>query len=254
MTSRIRETTYVRSLPPVLRWFCTLIGLRWLDRGEWNFTWGSINWRRSFGAGLILFDDEDSSGGRYSIKIAPIFFSLFINTAFRRAEPPKEVVEAWGFSFIDNRFDGLFLNWGDAVKIVYMPWHWHHVITEVRGADGAWRKKIDDYEERRPGYSYADFRQVTTHPYSYRLRSGVRQEVDATIFVERRTWRWLWFGTKVALPFPRKTVPVINVTFSGEVGERSGSWKGGTIGCTFAIEPFETAVEALRRMEVERKF
>lgn len=46
----------------------------------------------------------------------------------------------------------------------------------------------------------------------------------------------------------------INVDFDGEVGERTGSWKGGTIGCGYDLLPDETMLDALRRMERNRTF
>jgi hypothetical protein len=44
------------------------------------------------------------------------------------------------------------------------------------------------------------------------------------------------------------------VVFSAEVGERSGSWKGGCIGCGYDLLPDELPEECLRRMERDRKF
>jgi len=41
---------------------------------------------------------------------------------------------------------------------------------------------------------------------------------------------------------------------TGEVGERTGEWKGGTTGCGYQMLPNETPLETLRRMEKERKF
>lgn len=46
----------------------------------------------------------------------------------------------------------------------------------------------------------------------------------------------------------------IDVEFNAEVGERTGSWKGGCIGCGYQMNPNETPLQALRRMEAERKF
>lgn len=47
---------------------------------------------------------------------------------------------------------------------------------------------------------------------------------------------------------------IIDIEFSDEVGERTGSWKGGVLGCGFDMLPGERPVDALRRMELERKF
>ena len=46
----------------------------------------------------------------------------------------------------------------------------------------------------------------------------------------------------------------MSVNFSDEVGERSGSWKGGTLGCGYDLLKNETMEQCLRRMEKERKF
>lgn len=47
---------------------------------------------------------------------------------------------------------------------------------------------------------------------------------------------------------------VIEIEFDGEVGERTGSWKGGTIGCSYKMQEDKTIEQCLRRMERERKF
>lgn len=51
-----------------------------------------------------------------------------------------------------------------------------------------------------------------------------------------------------------RVIRSIDVEFDGEVGERTGSWKGGTIGCEYELRPNETPYECLKRMEQERKF
>jgi hypothetical protein len=85
------------------------------------------------------------------------------------------------------------------------------------------------------------------HPYRYVLRSGKVQERTATIKVETRRWTRPWIPRVLF----KKT---IDVNFDDEVGERSGSWKGGTIGCGYDMLPGELPVDTLRRMERERKF
>jgi hypothetical protein len=132
----------------------------------------------------------------------------------------------YGFTFFDT---GLHLHWGksrglrsDPSKIVNMPWAWRHKEHRI----------LSEKE---------------THPYRYVLRSGEVQERTATINAEQRTWVRPWLPWKLV----RKS---INIEFSDEVGERSGSWKGGTVGCSYEMNPGETPLDALRRMEKERKF
>lgn len=111
---------------------------------------------------------------------------------------------------------------GDPRIVIYMPWHWkhreHRVLTEPE-----------------------------THPYRYTLRNGTVQERTATIRAEY--WRWTRYW------WPRvKDLRAIDVQFNDEVGERTGSWKGGTIGCGYNMLPGESPLDTLRRMEAERKF
>jgi len=44
------------------------------------------------------------------------------------------------------------------------------------------------------------------------------------------------------------------VSFDAEVGEGTGSYKGGVVGCSHDMLPFETPIETLRRMEKEVRF
>lgn len=132
----------------------------------------------------------------------------------------------FGFVFFG---DGLHLHWGqsqgtrnDPITIIGMPWRWRHRKHEI----------LSDPVE---------------YAYSYTLRSGQVQYRKATIQVEARQWTRPW------LPYKR-TDKYIDVRFDGEVGERSGSWKGGCIGCSWTMLPHEDAYSALLRMERERKF
>jgi hypothetical protein len=132
----------------------------------------------------------------------------------------------YGFHFFA---DLLFIRWGkdqgmrnDPHVAFTMPWGWRHrehkVLTEPE-----------------------------THPYTYILKSGEVQDRLATIQVETRLWTRPWIPTRL---FKRS----IDVEFNAEVGERTGSWKGGVLGCGYEMLPNETPLQTLRRMEIERQF
>lgn len=132
----------------------------------------------------------------------------------------------YGFVFFS---DGLHLHWGkckgkrgDPMTVIGMPWRWRHrehkVLSEPEAA-----------------------------PFRYVLRSGQVQERVATIQVESRLWTRFW------LPF-RRMSRYIDIKFDGEVGERSGTWKGGVIGCSYEMQPGEAPVDTLRRMERDEVF
>jgi hypothetical protein len=89
-----------------------------------------------------------------------------------------------------------------------------------------------------------------TYPYTYTLKSGVVQHRKALLKVSEREWRWHWFKW---LPLTKMVRKTIDITFDDEVGERTGSWKGGTLGCGYNMKPGELPEQTLRRMEKERK-
>lgn len=82
---------------------------------------------------------------------------------------------------------------------------------------------------------------------AYKLRSAALDARPRHLW--RRRWRWFQW-----LPWPRMVKRSIDIRFDDEVGERTGSWKGGCIGWGFDWRHGETMLDALRRMEAERKF
>lgn len=89
-----------------------------------------------------------------------------------------------------------------------------------------------------------------TYPYRYVLKNGEVQEREATVYVDRMTWRAKWWPV---IPL-QKVRTSINISFNAEVGEGTGSWKGGCVGCGYDMMLTETPFECLQRMERERKF
>ncbi len=158
---------------------------------------------------------------------------------------PKEIMESWGLYWHES---SLVLCWGDDTKHFYAPWMWDHCLAEVRRPDGSWVPHVCSYErDKEP-----DGRELFTFPYRYVCDSGEIQEAIATVYVERRTWKWRWFKM---LPWPRKIRQSIDVAFNREMGDRAGrDWKGGCIGCGWDMKTGETAEQTLRRMESERRF
>ncbi|MGE4193041.1 MAG: hypothetical protein AB7E51_06610 [Pseudodesulfovibrio sp.] len=132
----------------------------------------------------------------------------------------------YGFYFFE---DYLVFSWGkakgknsDPRKHFRMPWGWRFVE----------HKKHTEPE---------------THPYRYIMNDGEVQEREATIYKESREWWRPWLPCKLY----RES---INIDFSDEVGERTGSWKGGVVGCGYDMKDGETPLDTLRRMERERVF
>jgi len=127
------------------------------------------------------------------------------------------------------------------------PFELRHMRHEVRRADGTWEPYVGIWERGKT----PDQRELMTFPYRYTLKNGTIQDRTATVYVERRAWRPLCL--KWTSLFEKERIS-IDVEFSDEVGERTGTWKGGTVGCGYEMLPGETPEQCLRRMERERKF
>lgn len=157
---------------------------------------------------------------------------------------PHEIMESWGILLHDR---SIHLKWGSKYKFIHLPWDRVHIKHEVRRPDGSWVPYVGTYErDKEP-----DGRWIATYPYRYTLKSGEVQERQATIYVDRMEWRQKWLKWCPYFATKRKS---ISVEFDGEVGERTGSWKGGTIGCGYEMRPGELPIDTLRRMEREREF
>jgi hypothetical protein len=184
---------------------------------------------------LSLFEEG------FSLNLLGFFIPLtFLD---RWVYEPRDCMESWGVCYHER---SIHLNWATACKVVRMPWDYEHVGVWVLRPDGAWATQVQSYEAGEP-----DGRLTETHSYRYALKSGEVQERTAEVYAERREWRQRWL---MWCPWFAKKRTSIDVMFNAEVGERTGSWKGGCIGCGYDLKPGETLLEALRRMESERIF
>lgn len=195
-----------------------------------------------------------------SLNISLFRFGLYFKLPkFLRGEVMEQ---AYGGYFGD---DALVLEWNKKRKFFHYPWsldfhaRYELVTSEKYGPEHSvtcWVKVEDRrdpllHARRRRGLPHGEVGTKSSHPYRYTLRSGSVQERSATIFGMRYEHRRRW------LPFVdwfAKKSDSIQVEFSDEVGERTGSWKGGCIGCGYTLLPGETLLQCLRRMESERKF
>ncbi len=185
------------------------------------------------------------------------FFGLLIALPYfcnRWHREPEEMMDRWGFYYFPDGSDLVF-ELGKWHKRISMPWSYTHIISEVRRPDGKWTKEKTEYGRPHDVYDQPDWhvdgRWVGHFVYVYTLKSGERQVRTATVTVGRMEWRQRWLKwTRVFA----KVRTSIDVRFDAEVGERTGSWKGGCVGCGYNMKPGETAEQTLRRMESEREF
>lgn len=238
------------------------LGFRLIDRGRgWRLMsrWAEITGRVGLSIDLMNWAEEEN----WSLHLHLIWPNMFIRLPLPRREPKDQISDQWGFSVSTDGWDSVHLHWGQRTKIVHAPWAWSFFRWSYLAKDGrSWLHELDSHRAGRDSipvgqpqidwFMHRDLpRWKKTLPYRYVLRSGVVQEREATIGVEEAEWRWRWFKW---LAWPRKVRRSIDVTFNDEVGERSGSWKGGTLGCGYTMQHDETPEECLRRMESERKF
>lgn len=194
--------------------------------------------RPRFSFGLALFGRDGGLTGRVLLDLFGFYIFLC-----KWGRPPEELMESWGFTY---HMRGIQFQWGRHCRIWYLPWALEHQKTETMRPDGSWVPLIASYE------SGDDGRLREIHPYTYKLKSGdALQQREAAVWAERREWRWRWFQW---LPWPRIIRTSIWVEFDEEIGERVGTWKGGTVGCGWDLRPGEALGDALGRMERDRKF
>jgi hypothetical protein len=250
------DVVIAERIPRLIR----LLGVKFKDgKRAYRMQWGELSFCRGVAIKLCLFDPDDDP--RLSLHLHALWTNVYLSLPWKlepdRNAPLGETMARWGFSTFEG---AVHFHWRYWTKVVTAPWYnWVQTSHDVRRADGSWVPFVGSWEEAqppgetniygRPGKE-PDGRLIEEYPYRYVLRSGEVQNRTASISVERRRRKLRWLRR---LPFAR-TSYAIEIEFSDEVGERSGSWKGGCIGCAYGLRENETPRECLYRMQEERKF
>jgi hypothetical protein len=236
---RVEKTGYYDARPQVNFTLTTLLGIIGLVISPFVGIWFALAM-----LSVILF-----------IPWGQVYLKIPYNTGMDEdSDSPS-----WGFYFYGEGRkipDNFVICRGGKLKHIDLPWALDWVRTSRMIKDGSWlherkgdRKRgidIDWWSEETQAKLWKE-----THPYQYVLGDGRIQDRLATITVEEREWRPRWFRWTNIFAKIRTD---IDIEFSGEVGEREGSWKGGTIGCSWDLLPGETPLGCLRRREKERVF
>jgi hypothetical protein len=199
------------------------------DRDGWVF------------ASVFYVSSDDDEGARRLLNLSFWRLSVWLPMGFSKRQVKPFEGPRWGFS-ASGEF-GLVFYCGQRRKSFDWPWDLHTLAYETQLVDGSWAKQNSRDAEAKAA--------TEKHAYTYTLRSGEVQHRTATISRQRHIITWRAFK---AIGKPRWIKEGIDIEFDGEVGERSGSWKGGCLGCSYDLRPGETMEQALRRMEAERKF
>lgn len=218
-------------------------------RNHWlEFTTG---WSRF----SIMYKEAGYDSKPY-INVSLLWGSLYVFTSQNRKKYIKEKYlfgddRRWGIDYT-HELASVCIQVGLRNKYFSMPWSKVWVRTSKLMKDDSWEHETKgNRKEFYNDHIWGDIVFKETFSYTYRLKNGKTQNVKATITVEEREWRYIILKWTDKFNIVDKS---IGVSFSSEVGERSGSYKGGTTGCGWLMRKGETPKETLRRMEKERKF
>jgi len=252
-------------------------GRAWLRNGKRYDELGHIEWSfgskaRDFSAKVTFGPGEDERGIMFHLCL-PFLFSIYmtLELGWIRARERRLGFAIHNDAFWLYIFDEAMgsISHPDKRKWYQRYYHWDfpwqydwyssEVLTNrmallaesiyIENRGDRQKLGIDSFEQMRQK-EQAEKTVQETWDYRYVLKNGKVQNVKATICLHRMTWRMRWWPL---LPF-KKVSTSIDVKFDQEVGEGTGSYKGGTVGCGYEIKPNETPLECLRRMESERKF
>ena len=218
----------------------------WLKDGQTM----EISWPRASIGLRVLVHDNDYQGSSWMLWIGLGLIQFYIPLFIKGKEYGVGEEPGWGLD-MSCEF-GIVWRWGQ----VYKQWDWpfHTIMLDwsFENKNGGWTNinrsihydEDGNYQRRPNAYSH-------TYDYTYRLQSGETQHRKATIIKERFT-RGRHILSK--LGWPSRVEYSIDVEFDGEIGEETGSWKGGCVGCGYTMFSHEIPGMTLRRMERERKF
>lgn len=221
---------------------------KWCYDGKWFSFWFSLGFKLTFSI-CGYFDNRP----QININLLGLFLVIklpFYNSWTDECDPPT-----WGVAYHGKTFwiytGGKGNGNGGKQWITFdMPWQYQWVRTSMLKKDGGWEHETLSVNNKRfyDETIWGDVLWREDYPYKYVLKSGEVQERIATVQVSEREWRMKWFKWTSLFNKVRRS---IDINFNDEVGERTGSWKGGCTGCGWGLLPNETPRQALNRMEME---
>ncbi len=241
---------------------------RWFNMDGFScHTEAQLSRRGYLSFGIGLFDEEDDFS--IHLRLIWIWMSFNCEAKWQWVRRIRALVrgslyaerEVISLSYFEHSVNFKFwwtecdrAKWRGVSTHVNMPWHHEWVSTEILSLDLEGtvylhkRKDGVSWDARHKAEDAAKAENSFVYPYKYTLKSGEEQVCRATVHVVRRSWGYRW------LPLAIHSCTSIDVSFDKEVGERTGSWKGGTVGCGYDMKPGESPRDTIVRMERERKF
>lgn len=175
----------------------------------------------------LLKDKKDGSGYGFYLYQS---FSFLENIVFLFGEKQKyfEFFWIWKYSYLE------ILDFKE--NVVYAEYNSHNL-------------KSNTFET----YLFYKEKNSKIFDFTYTLSKDtidcdeIIQKRKAKVCIQKRYWK------RKYLPFLKKSEKYIDITFDKEVGEKTGTYKGGIIQCSYEMQPHETPEITLKRMSLERK-
>ncbi len=213
--------------------------------------WIVFYWGRVFD---ISFEICGYFDNRPRINIDLIFFSLTIILPFRNKWTDECDSPKWGVAIHNNTlwiYKGGKGNMGGGTKwwtwnIPFITKDW--VRTSILLKGDTWEHEYRGSKKDFYDAHWKEKQAVWTYDYTDSYDGEI---IPTTIYVEEREWRPKWLKWTKIFATTRRS---IDIHFSKECGKKKGSWKGGTLGCSYTLLPNESPLDCLKRMEKERKF
>lgn len=226
------------------RWF----GLKRINTDSIDFSWGYFapRWGFEFVVSRGAYFNQ-----HYTISMCFIWGLLNINLPFKTRLAEGCDLPRYGICihnstlwlYIGGKHDESIGQTTGRTWITWdLPWlTWKYSHCEVLSFDG-WRVQDSVLD--------GDKKTVLeeTYPYSYTKKNGDTQHTIATCKQVRRFWYRKWF------PWAKLIKHTLEVDLEHEIGESTGSWKGGATGFGIEIQPGETSQEAIARYEATKEF
>ena len=137
----------------------------------------------------------------------------------------------------------------------FLPWtQWRHVRHSLYNLDGVFFADIPHYRFMDPSYEEVRKIEEACPTISFAFADFDGELLTAKTKIEEREWRfgtgWFKWLSIFRRPKIRRS---LDIRFSGETGERKGSWKGGTIGHSIKMREGELHMVAFMRYCDEHK-
>lgn len=153
----------------------------------------------------------------------------------------KTLYGNWGWKM--KGWELPFVSYGNAVR--WERYKGHHDFYFISSRD----KKNWGLHPSRTNYN-GGCQDPTTWEYDY-TDPYDGEVVPCKFWVEEMEWRRKWLRWTKMFSLTKR---FIEIEFSKEMGSRKGTWKGGTVGCSYDLLPDEHPKDCIRRMEKEYKF